>query len=29
MQEKVKKEVIAGLNSLKIKNSASHAEFKI
>ena len=29
MQEKVKKEVIAGLNSLKIENSASHAEFKI
>ena len=29
MQEKLKKEVIAGLNSLKIKNSASHAEFKI
>ena len=29
MQEKVKKEVFAGLNSLKIENSASHAEFKI
>ena len=29
MQKKVKKEVIAGLNSLKIENSASHAEFKI
>ena len=29
MQEKVKKEVFAGLKSLKIENSASHAEFKI
>ena len=29
MQEKVKKEVFAGLNSLKIENSASHTEFKI
>ena len=29
MQEKIKKEVFAGLNSLKIKNSASHTEFKI
>lgn len=27
--EKIKKEVFAGLKSLKIKNSASHAEFKI
>lgn len=29
MVEKIKKEVFAGLNSLKITNGASHAEFKI